>query len=421
MCRPNPDPASNQETFPDLLIPDTLLTTTMDQPFHPLAYWRQLRRRWLLIAIPFLLALLVAVLIGLLSPVRYTATATLVAPKPQTVWRFDNNMYDVVDLRFDWRAEVMPLLMTEDLAQRALDKVGSQLEAPLDASSLLQATHTRQGSGSLFSISVTAASAHDAALLANAMAEALPEAVADYYVGTDSLYEQALADAQARFQALDEKLVAFRARTGISLGFNGEITARGNDELFGAHSEIKQELTLINSYRAARQIAIDRIDMVMQQADTGAALSLTLLDNPELQPYTSYDTLLALQTQQGDAAVLAELQRVRAAMQKDLNALQTSALAKQSATANMLKELDEILRERGVWQQTVVTLENKQAELDMKRIIEGARVKIVDSAQEPQAPSQPRWLLNLLVAGSGGLLAGLFLAVAAVYLSEDET
>ncbi len=392
----------------------------MDQPFQPIAYLRMLRRRWLLIVLPVAVALLIAIAYSILSPTRYTATATLVAPTPQLVWRWDNNVYDVVDLRFDWRAEVMPLIMTTDLATRALTKVVDQLDRPLTAEALLQATKTRQGSGSLFSISVSAATAHDAMLLTNAMAEALPAAVADYYGGTEDQYTQALATAQEQFETLDAELVDFRGKTGISLGFNGEITARGNDELFGAHSEIKQELTLVNSYRAALQTTIDRVDMVLQQAQTGDKPNITLLDIPELSTYASYENLLQIADQQGTAALIAALQDLRQRMETDLQALTESALAKQYETANLLKQMEDIVRDRGVWQESVVTLKRKQIELEMKRIVEGARVKIVDRAVEPAKPSQPKWLFNLLVAGSSGLLAGLFLAVASIYLSESE-
>ncbi|NOZ48450.1 MAG: hypothetical protein GXP37_00185 [Chloroflexi bacterium] len=392
----------------------------MNQPFQPLAYFRMLRQRWLLILIPFVVALGVAVVLSALSPLRYTATATLVAPKPQLVWRWDNNVYDVVDLRFDWRAEVMPLIMTDNLAARALEKVENQLDTALSPAQLLHATQSKQGGGSLFTLSVRAASAHDAALLANAMAASLPEAVADYYVGDQNLYDQALAEAQVQFDQLDQQLVEFRGQTGISLGFNGDITARGDSELFGAHSEIKQELTLVNSYRAALQTAINRLDMVLQSAESSGTLSLTLLDIPELQTYIDYDALQILRQQQGDEALIVTLKELRQRMEADLQPLQESALTTQSETARQLQIMDTILRDRGVWQESVVTLKRKQIEMEMKRIIEGARIKIVDAATVPAAPSQPKWLFNLLIAGMSGLLAGLFLAVAAVYLSETE-
>ncbi|NOZ70542.1 MAG: hypothetical protein GXP38_01285 [Chloroflexi bacterium] len=392
----------------------------MDQPFQPNLYFHMLRQRWPLIVIPTVVALLVAIVLSALMPVRYTATATLLAPKPQLVWRWDNRVYDVVDLRFDWRAEVMPLLMTENLARRALDKVGDQLDVALTPDQLLAATKTKQGNGSLFTLSVRAASAHDAALLANAMAEALPEAVADYYGGEQDQYDQALAEVETQFQELDQQLLDFRGRTGISLGFNGEITARGDDELFGAHSAIKQELTLKNSYRAALQTAIDRIDLVLQNAETSGILNITLLDIPELKIYGyDYPTLQTLLDQQGQEALIETLRRLRERINTDKMQLDQSAIATQYETAQQLQQMDTILRDRGVWQESLVSLKRKQVELQMKRVIEGARVKIVDPAPVPSAPSQPKWLFNLFVAGLSGFLGGLLLAVAAVYLRES--
>ena len=64
-------------------------------------------------------------------------------------------------------------------------------------------------------------------------------------------------------------------------------------------------------------------------------------------------------------------------------------------------------------------MENKQVEMEVKRIVEGQRVHQVDEAQVPARPSQPNWLRNLTLALIAGLLGGLFLAVIAIYLGGD--
>ena len=128
----------------------------MDQPFRLSLYFKRLARHWKLIVIPALIAVLAAILFSFITPVRYTATTTLIAPKPQQVWRWSNKVYDIVNLRFDWREEVMPLVKTEKVAEQALSTVGGQLSRAYTPQELIDATSVKPGAGTLFSISVKA-------------------------------------------------------------------------------------------------------------------------------------------------------------------------------------------------------------------------------------------------------------------------
>jgi capsular polysaccharide biosynthesis protein len=392
----------------------------MDQPVILSRYLRLLRRRWPLILIPTVVALGLAVIVGVRTPVAYRATATLIVPNQQLAWKWENKLSDIIDTRFDWRGEVMALVGTEDMAERALTKVQGQLERPLTVAMLRKATQTRRGPGSLIELSVTAATPHDAMLLANAMAAAIPEAMADYYDGNFQANQQALDAAMAEFRRWDDKLREFRSRTGIGLGLSGDLAAARGDALFGAHSTIKQELVIKNSDRAALQNAVDHLDRVLQALATqGEGASLALADVPELARYgVSYEELRQLAATD-PAALRARLQTVRAQMSADLEVLTADAVARQGVEAQLSQEWEEILRQRGNWLESVTALEGRAIELQMKRIIEGDRVKLVDAATLPQRPARPNWPLYLGLAGTAGLLLGLLLAVIAVYWRGD--
>lgn len=381
-----------------------------------------LGRYWWLIVLPMVVALVVVVIIGLLMPVRYTATATLLAPKPQISWRWDNRIADVVDLRFDWRAEVMPLVKTEEVAQRALANVEGELAEPIDVDTLIASTDVGQSGGSLFTISVSASNPDDAALLTNAMAGALPEVVADFYVGSTETYDEALVGAEAELAQVDQQLFDFRAETGMGLGFSGDLAPRGEEELYGAQTFIKQELTLENSERAALANVLARIDIVLEAAQNdGANSQIALLDLPELERYgVSFEELSGLSSTDVTAFV-STLEALRSRITPDFENLTESALALQAEHAGYTHQLETIIRARGAWVETVKALERKQIELEMKRIIEGARVQVVDEATPPQNQSQPNWPLYLGLAIIGGLLGGLLLAVIAVYLGTPES
>ncbi len=389
----------------------------MDQPFTPQPYVQLLVRRWPLIVIPVVVALVVAVALSLLMPVRYTARAVAIAPNEQLAWKWESKLSDVVDTRFDWRAEVTPLLTTAGVAQRALAKVQGQLAHPIDARQLLAATRVRNGDGSLFDISVTAADPNDAALLANALAASLPEAVSELYGGDLASNQKALDAATIEYNKQDKILLDFRSRTGMGIGWGGDLASGSGNELFGAQSVVKQELTLKNSMRASLENALDRIDMVLQSAKTGAP-AVTLLDIPDLTTYgVTYDELRQL-AQSDPQALIARLETIRGQMTKDLETLTENALALQQVESGNQQELDNILQERGVWLESVTALERRGVELQMKPIVEGSRVRTVDAAQPPSKPSQPRWALNLGVALVAGLFLGLLLAVASIYLDR---
>ena len=394
----------------------------MNESFTPANYLRLLSRHWLLIVIPLILALIVAIIFGLITPVQYAATTTLLAPNPQLVWRWDNKVSDVVNLRFDWRAEVIPLITTEEVAQRSLDQVQSELSEPMDAATLVASTHVRLDDGSLFHISVKASHPEDAALLANALASALPETVADLYAGNIDLYNEALVEAKSSYDEAEEQLQQFRGETGMAIGFKGDIAVGGDDEVYGAQSALKQELMLKNSSRAVLQTDLDRIDMVLQAAEADPThVKIALLDIPSLSRYgLDFDKIQTLAAT--DAAVLVTtLQAVRADMAENLAILTDDMVAQQKVHAQYERDIGNLFRLRGLWTETVNALERKQIELEMKRIIEGARVQVIDEAQTPQKPSQPNWLLNLGLAFAAGLLGGLLLAVLATYFGAPDS
>lgn len=389
----------------------------MDQPFTPHTYVRLLARRWPLIVIPAIIAVIVAAVLSLLTAVEYTAKAVLIAPNEQLAWKWENRLSDVVDARFDWRAEVTTLLTTNDLAERALAKVKEPLVHPIDAQQLLAAIRVGYGDGSLFDLLVTSADPKDAAQLANAVAAALPEAVTDFYGGDMASNQKALDAALVEYNRLDKDLLDFRSRTGMGIGLGGDLASGRGDDLFGAQSALKQELTIKNSTRAALKNAIDRIDIVLQTPD-GATPAVTLLDIPELSTYgISYEELRKLA--ESDTRTFASLLgTLRGQIAADLETLTENTLARQAVESGNQQEFDNILRTRGVWLESVAALERRKVELQMKPIIEGSRVKVVDPATPPARPSQPRWVFNLAVAFVGGLLFGFLLAVASIYLDR---
>ncbi len=386
----------------------------MDQSFHLSRYFRQLGRQWKLIIIPALIAVVAAIIFSWLIPVRYTARTTLVAPKPKLAWRWDNKVYDIVDVRYDWRAAVMPLAKTQKAAKLALAQTEGQLSRDYTPQEVAAATSVKPGAGALFTISVKAANANDAALLANALAAALPDVVADIYAGQTDAFDQALADVKQSFDAWDQRWHDFRAQNGIGLNFTGDLTSAEGDQLFGNQSAIKQELTIKSSDTAQLNILRENLATVRAALDAGDEnIHLILLDTPTLSHYGL--TFSALQ-QLPRKKLTQKLGALQAQVDSDAELMTADLLSLQTEVADILRTSENIQRTYNVWYDSMEALEGKQVELKVKRIVEGQRVQQVDIAQAPARPSQPNWPLNLALALVAGLLGGLFLAILNIYL-----
>ncbi|MCO6452747.1 MAG: hypothetical protein J5I90_18340 [Caldilineales bacterium] len=394
----------------------------MDQPITVSAHTRMIARRWPLIIIPAIIAVIVAAGLALMTPVRYTATATLLAPVQLLSWRWDNKLYDVIDTRFDWRGEVMSLAGSQKLAELVLASVDGQLLQPMDATALRAATSTRPGSGaSLFTLSVSADSPADAALLANAMATTLPQLVAASYGGDIQSNQAALESVRTEFDHYDQQLLDFRGRTGIGLGFGGDVAVNDEQQVVGAQSAIKTELTLKNSTRAALTDLRDRIDFVLAAIAAGESpVSVGLLNVPELEGYGIEIADLLQQAQANPRQLTATLQALRQNVEGDLGPLTENVVELQYEHARQSQEWEDILQLRGVWLESLTALERRDVELQLKSMIEGDRVQVFSEATTPAKPSQPNWPLTLAIALAGGLLFGFLLAVAVVYLSDAE-
>ncbi len=391
----------------------------MDQPFRLSLYLRRLGQHWRLIVIPAIIALLAAILFSFLTPVRYTARATLIAPKPQLVWRWDNKVYDIVDLRFDWRAEVMPLVKTQKVASLALEQVQAELSRTYTPQEIVAATTVKPAGGTLFTVSVKSDNARDAALLANAIATALPTAIADIYAGDQTAFSHAADDVRRSYNEWEEKWRAFRAQYGIGLGFTGDLTSAGDDHLYGNQSAIKQELTIKSSDVANLTVFLDKITIVLTAIEQNDEdVHLAILDTPALARYgLDFATLRDMPPDE----LKTTLESLRTQVQSDVNTITADLLSLQKKVAEIVQNREDIQRTYTVWYDSVKTLENKQVELQVKRIVEGQRVHQVDEAQVPARPSQPNWLLNLALALMAGLLGGLFLAVIAIYLGVENS
>ena len=389
----------------------------MDQPFRFSLYLKRLVRHWRLILIPTGVALAVAVVLSWLMPVRYTAEAVMVAPKPQLVWRWENKVYDVVDLRFDWRSEVMPLVTTQRAATLALEAVGDQLSRSYTPEEVVAATSVKPGAGSMFAIRVSVANGEDAALLANGLAQALPQLVAEIYAGSEEAFDDARQEVKASYETWDDRWRAFQAQYGIGLNLTGDLAGTGEDRVVGNQSTIKMQLSLKSSETAALEALLANVKVVKGALDAGADYPhLALLDVPELARYgLDYARLQRLSPDEL-ADVLAEL---LPQVEGDVAALRQEVADLQKEMAELLREKDKIQINRNVWLASWQALEDKQVEFDVKRIVEGQRIHQVGEAKPSARPSQPNWVLNLTLALVAGLLTGLFLAVAAVYFGGE--
>jgi uncharacterized protein involved in exopolysaccharide biosynthesis len=93
----------------------------------------------------------------------------------------------------------------------------------------------------------------------------------------------------------------------------------------------------------------------------------------------------------------------------------------QSELADRQWELDQLLRDRQVAQNTYLTLSNKLQEARIEAGDEsGDAAQLLSHAAVPNKPVSPRRLLNTFVAGALGLIAGVLVVLFLEYWRQGE-
>ncbi len=376
-------------------------------------------RHWPVLMITTLLGILVAVGVLLLRPPTYTAQAQLLVPAPILLWRYDAAIQTVRDPRKDARDDLIALAQTTDIAQRVIEALGDQLPPEQRApGQLLGRVQVRKSGDSFISIDARATTPELAAAIANAWAEQVRQRANELQLQRSPLetMRTLLAEQQAELKAVEDRMEAFKAKTGLQLKMGGQLTVRDRQLVSGV-ALIKNELILKNALLADYRETLDRLRLFIEAVQQAQASGETL----DRLPVELLDTDILLTRgrvtpetvrQQPSAEVLLALLRDEEAALSDIEAqLAREMESLQAEIVRLDLELDRIETERDLVLESVQHLKRKVRELELEARVQSSEILVASPALPPAHPNGLPTVPTLILAALLGLGVGTVLVL----------
>jgi uncharacterized protein involved in exopolysaccharide biosynthesis len=384
-------------------------------------YIRTLLRYWRWIVGLGLVAAVLAFAISTILPPQYEATALVTITGPRYRMQFDPRMQDVPFDPRQFTKGYAAIATGDELLTTLLEATGSAMLSLEDLKGALDAQSV--GDGNLVQLRARADDPAEAARLANAWAERYVAHLNALYGQKQELstLEAQVAQAKAAVERTDQELARLRREYGI--GFRPS-AAPDVVEPLGIVYQLQARTTLLADYEArAGKIAqlLGEARAVMERAD-GAAPAIVSGLMADMLGLGQLNTVGMPQVQinLGDldvraslAALVAALEAKQAATQEAIAKLQNEVASLQTDVAARQMQLEQLLREQEVSQQTYLTLAKK---LEENRVeVNGDVARIASRAAVPQKPSSPRPMFNTALAAVVAVLVAAFGALFAEY------
>lgn len=384
-------------------------------------------RNWI-IALTFGAAL-VALLISLVLPPTYEATALAVMTPTQYKLQFDPRIETVIN-PVDMQIDVYVGLATSDsIVQQVfsqLDPLPTGVENITDLQDMLNVS----GKNGLLTFSVKAKTPQDASRIANIWVQTFVTDANRVYGTKDSeqlaFFQTQLETAATRLEQAETAMTEFVARDRSAIVQN---------QLDSLQASQKDYL----SAQRSLSTALDDIDALLQkmQKQTGVVdfsdqinalfLSLRVFNSGQNFP---------LQLQLSDPASLntasqaeqrRQLQEMHTAIENRLqeitnqmNALEPQILSLQAEQEGYQLEKDRLERELSLSKDTYTALAHKVDEVSIVTNDSVGQVRIASTAMTPLKPVSPRKLVNTVLAGMVGAMLAVGGAFAVEWWREEE-
>ncbi len=377
-------------------------------------YARAIRRRWWIVAIFVVVALVIAFVISVIQPNSYEATATLSATGPRFTWRFEGGIQSIVNARQDYQRQYLALWDSNDIVLRATQMLTSSGQLPeAMLSSVLTKVSVRSGDDNTLLVTGTGSDPQQAADLANTYAQAFVDVTRELLGVSSDLadYRSELKLAAQRLNQAEKTLADARATTGFLL-ISG--TDPNNMELANLHM---RQLDLKSARLAEYLNDLEGVRSLISQlesAQPGADLSLLpweLLSGPVLRERGTLSPSSAL-------TALDDPQKLLATLRNEETALATAAdqLTKESEELQRRVADDWVIyatatRNYGQARDTYLLLARKVNEAEIQERIDPGQLTFVSTAIPPEKPITSRQIALYAVAGMIGLILGVIVAL----------
>ncbi len=370
-------------------------------------------------------AALVALVVSLLLPPTYEATALAVMTPTQYKLQFDPRIETVIN-PVDMQIDVYTGLATSDDVVQALfaglDPLPQDVENIADLQNMLSVS----GKNGLLTFSVKARSSQDAARVANTWVRIFVTQANQVYGTNDAeqlaFFQAQFADAGKKLQQAEDALTAFVAQDKTSILQN---------QLDALNSTQRDYLATQRALRVTRQ----DVESLLQKLDSQTNTDITLFSDQmsalflELRVFNgqgNYPLQLQLSdpTTFSSAPVQAQKQTLRTVrdiidgrlreLDSELQALEPQILSAQGALKQAQLERERLERELSLAKDTYTALAHKVDEVSIVTNDTVGQVRIASRALAPLKPVAPRKLLNTVLAG----IIGAMLATGGAFVTE---
>ncbi|NPV06726.1 MAG: hypothetical protein HPY83_02030 [Anaerolineae bacterium] len=380
------------------------------------------RYRWLVIGLPLLAVLVAAALGFVFMEPSYEATALVAIIRPRYVAQFTTSFETIPYDQQQLPLKAYPTLATSsDLLQQLLPLVADRLpEGSRSVRHLKDMVSARSGQdASLIELTVAAPDPELAAYIANIWAEQLADRIQEVYGQTAheiAAFEERLADAAERRQAAEDAVIEFQSRNPGSV-LEAQIADRKSalSSYFGTKRALERVIQDAGSLRS--RLAMQRADTPSRFSDELSALlldinSLSSSGGPSLQLQIQATDTAAGTTAGEQITFLDNLVTVLEAKRVELDAkiasVEPELLSLQRQLELVRSEEQRLSEEREIARELYRSIALKLEEARLSEQTNGREVQVAARAVPPLQPSSPRKMMMLGVAGSLGLMLGVF-------------
>ncbi len=400
----------------------------MDEEFDVGRIISFLIRHWKWIAGSAILAALAALIISLIMPPQYEATALITMARQRYQLQFDPRITTVTDPQAQQPNRSLPeLAMADSLLSGVIGQLHDQLP-PADRTlvNFERQVSARAGTDpSLIRLSATSDDPRQAQTIANTWAKGYVAYVNDLYQlgpSDEAFFVTQTVEARSTLEAAEQALIDYQGRNPGAL-VDAQLTSK-QAALANDLSNNRTIALIIQDARSLQQqLARQKPDSSTALADELAALylqvdALNSQTTVPIQLQIGGSGPLATRTTSEQASLLGTLVDVLQGKSKEIDqqitALGPDILALQQQQQQAQVELDRLTRDRDVARDTFQALARKLDEVKVSAHEDTGPVQLASEAALPTEPIGPRKVVTTAL----GALIGLILGIGAAYLKD---
>lgn len=373
-----------------------------------------------------LLVAIAALVISLLTPDKFEATAMIAVTRPRYIANFDPR-FQTVDPSLTVTKAYLDLANNDEVIQMIYNQWSDPAKQNMRLDDFRKdvAKASLGNDPTVINLTIVSKDANESVRLANLWADEFTQRANSIYSGQDSsqleIFNSQLSDSRQTLQKAEQALVDFQKQNEIQV-----LTNQINSLLSGQSETLTWQRTIRRAQDDGRSL-LKQIDSLAADSkiDSVNALSWTILrsryysESPATSS-TSNDIQLQIPAINSNEAVtvaeqkksltdwIAALDQQYQASQDSLNGLEAKITDLQSRIQNWQNEQKQLELERDLASETFTTLSRKTEEVQISLQDQSGDVRVAGHAIKPNKPSSKNVVQNVLIGAVLGLILASF-------------